>query len=149
MITIRELNGNDFGGFLHLMQGFYQYAGEKDFDRTSIETLFRKLVDPASNFVCVAALTGTKMIGMCSLTFGESSYKAAPFAWADDLYVETAYRQQGIAGLLLQRVKQIACERNCSNILLGVGITEDHLQAFYKRNGFKEMPCKLFTLPLT
>lgn len=121
MITIRLLNGNDFNGFLNLMTGFYEYSGEKDFDRSSIETLFRKLTDPKSNFICISAFEDHTMVGMCSVTFGESSYKSAPFAWADDLFVSPEQREKGIAGRLLEKLKQLATDHRCSNILLGVG----------------------------
>ncbi|OFZ77029.1 MAG: hypothetical protein A2451_11960 [Bdellovibrionales bacterium RIFOXYC2_FULL_39_8] len=85
---------------------------------------------------------------MISLTFGESSYKVAPFAYADDFYVMKGKRGTGIGRALIERAKKEAIDHHCSNILVGVGNGESDSIEFYKKNKFFDMECKLMSLPL-
>lgn len=85
---------------------------------------------------------------MISLTIGESSYQNAPFAYADDFYVVKQKRGLGIGRALISAAKEEAILHRCSNILVGAGNNETYSIAFYEKNQFFDMDCKLMILPL-
>ncbi len=148
MISIRNLNQNDMDGFVDMMKKVYEYAGEKNVTSETLLTLFRQAADPDSNLTYIGAFCDQKVVGICSLTFAESSYRIAPFAWLDDMHVEENFRNRGIGLLLLEEAKRFSIAKRCSNILIGVGEIDNRAQKFYLKSGLKDMRCKLFTLPL-
>ena len=113
-----------------------------------LQRLFAKAIDPAKNYFVFTAHESDAMVGMLSLTFGESSYQARPFAYGDDLFVDENQRGRGVAKRLVQEAATLARERGCSCIMLGVGEDEEGAQAFYKRNGFINLKNTLYSLPL-
>lgn len=148
MLSIKRLGLDEFEGFLSLLKGFYSYSGDGAATAEMVRPLFEKATDPKSNFYVFVASNEDKLIGMVSLTIGESSYKVASFGWADDFFVEEAFRSQGVGRKLMLTAAEFAKNLGCSNILVGVGQNETETLKFYEKNGFKDMHCKLMTLPL-
>ncbi len=147
-VEIRPLRPDDRDGFVRLMTQFYEHAGNDVPPRGDIERLFHKAVDPHTNLSYLLACVGERAVGLLSLTFGESSYKVAPFAWCDDFYVEEEHRRLGVGARLVQAAALAAAEQGCSNILLGIGREEPSAQDFYGKNGFIDLNCKLLSLPI-
>ena len=148
LMQIRELESNDYAGFSSLMRQFFAYAGDDPASDGDLVNLFAKVLDPQINFCWLGAFDDTELIGILSLTFGESSYRTAPFAWCDDFFVDPEHQRRGVGSQLLAEASRVAMARGCSNILLGVGAKEDGAARFYQANGFKDMQCRLMTLPL-
>lgn len=147
-MEVREIYEEDFFDFQDIMTEFYNYAGNNIPKDAEMKVLFDKGRDRETNFIFLGAFYNSKLVGIVSVTFGESSYKVSPFVWCDDLYVKENYRNKGIGKNLLQKVKEIAMEKGCSNILVGVGHEEKESQKFYKSLGFVDMNCKLMSLPI-
>lgn len=148
MISIRRLHHDDFDEFLILMKSFYSYSGDGDATAPMIRPLFEKAMDSNSNFHVFVASLEDKLMGMISITVGESSYKVSSFAWADDFYVNESCRGKGIGRLLIGAAADFARNQGCSNVLVGVGNKEEESLRFYEKSGFNDMNCKLLTLPL-
>lgn len=146
-MDIREISSEDYEEFCKIIKNFFEYSGDKS-ENYNYEALFEKVLSPESNIIFIGAFFDKEIGGVLSLTFGESTYKLSPFAWCDDFYVKEKYRGQGIGKKLIIKAKELAGERNCSNILLAVGQDETDSQRFYKSSGFLDMNCKLMTLPL-
>ncbi|MBK7960352.1 MAG: GNAT family N-acetyltransferase [Bdellovibrionales bacterium] len=136
-MEVTQLEGRDYEEFCKIMKKFYNYAGEPILDESSNRRLFDKAIDPNSNLIFLAAHEQSELCGIVSLTFGESSYKVAPFAYADDFFVCEEYRGQGVGKALVRKIREISQVRGCSNILLGVGNGEEASMKFYESNGLK------------
>jgi GNAT superfamily N-acetyltransferase len=147
-ITIRNLEKREFSCFKKLMKKFYSYARNSLPEEEKLKKLFDKSVDNEINLIFIGAFDNEKLAGIVSLTFGESTYKILPFAWCDDLYVEEDYRNKGIGRKLLEKAREIAESKNCSNILIGAGKDEVELHKFYNSIGFIDINCNLMSLPL-
>ena len=147
-MEIRELQKNDIEEFQKIIKEFYNYAGDTIPQEEEIQILFNNAINEESNLIFIGAFDNNSIMGILSLTFGESSYKVAPFAWCDDFYVDKTHRNKGIGKSLLQKAKEIAKNKKCSNILAGVGKDEIETQKFYNATGFLDMQCKLMTLPI-
>ncbi len=145
-MDIRRITDRDFGEFDRVLRrsGF---VGEPSDEQ--LKHFFARLVAPESNLIFLGAFHEGTLAGIVSVTFGESSYRLAPFAWCDDLYVDLPYRRQGVAKQLMNEVSQLAKQRQCSNVLLGVGHREVGPLKLYESLGFVDLKCKLLSLPLS
>ena len=139
-MQIREIRYDDRVGFLGIMKESGFVSGCTD---ESIEEFFKD----RNNIMYVGAFDGDTVVGILSLTIGRSSYKLSPFAWCDDIYVKESHRRMGIGRQLIEKAEEIARHSNCSNLLLGVGEDEKDAISFYETVGFKDMHCRLMTLP--
>ncbi|MBU1700865.1 MAG: GNAT family N-acetyltransferase [Candidatus Eisenbacteria bacterium] len=146
MIEIRALKPDDYEQLIQLLMEFFVYAGNDILDDEETSRLWDKAIDEEKNYHMMCAIDHGELVGIVSVTFGESSYKAAPFAWCDDLYVKKAYRGHGIAKMLMERICDFSARVGCSNVLLGVGIDDEHAKELYKSLGFIEMRNTLLTL---
>ena len=147
-MRIRPLEASDRDGFVELITEFYQHANNPIPAAPEIRKLFRNALEPQSNYHVVVAEAASQLVGIVSVTFGESSYRTAPFAWCDDLLVLPTQRRAGVGKRLLEAVIQRARDAGCSNVLLGVGESDEQAQAFYRSLGFEDLKNRLYSLPL-
>ncbi len=147
-VTVRRLQPDDFAGFGALITRFFEYAGNELPTADQVRALFDKALSADHNIDFVTAVADQELVGIISVTFGESSYQVAPFAWCDDFYVEPRSRNAGIGRRLLQAVAELAAKRGCSNILVAVGRDDHAAHKFYRARGFRDLRCDLLSLPL-
>ena len=147
-VTVRRLQPDDLPGFGALITRFFEYAGNELPTADQIRALFDKAVSTDHNIDFMAAVADQELVGIISVTFGESSYQVAPFGWCDDFYVDPRWRKAGIGKRLLQAVAELAAERGCSNILAAVGHDDHSAHRFYRARGFRDLRCDLLSLPL-
>ncbi|GAS80926.1 GNAT family N-acetyltransferase [Paenibacillus amylolyticus] len=65
-----------------------------------------------------------------------SSVSMGPIWVLNDLYVQSDYRQQGIARKLLQAAKRLASERGVLRISLSTELSNKQAQALYESEGY-------------
>jgi GNAT superfamily N-acetyltransferase len=147
-VTIRRLQPEDLAGFSALITRFFEHAGNEPLTTDQIQVLFDKALSTDRNIDFMAAVAGQELVGIISITFGESSYQVAPFGWCDDFYVDPRWRSAGIGRRLLQAVAELAAQRGCSNILAAVGRDDHAAHEFYRARGFHDLSCDLLSLPL-
>jgi ribosomal protein S18 acetylase RimI-like enzyme len=140
-MRIAEINDETMSRFKAILIESGFVAGAREDDVLSF-------LGNRDNLVYMGAFVGEEIAGIVSLTFGRSSYRLSPFAWCDDLYVRESYRRMGVGRRLVEKAVEIAREKECSNILLGVGQDREHVLSFYEALGFKDMKCNLMTLVL-
>jgi GNAT superfamily N-acetyltransferase len=147
-MEIRIVARAEIDGFVGLMRAFLGHAGGDVPSDAEIETLL-DLAEPAGEgFVFLGAFEGPEMVGIVSVAFAQSTYKAAPFAWCDDLYVRDDRRRGGVGEALMEAAGQLASGRGCSNVLVAAGEGETGALAFYRGCGFAEMPWRVLSRPL-
>ena len=61
-----------------------------------------------------------------------------PVAYVEGLYVAPAFRQQGIAGILVEKAETWALSRNCTEMASDAEITNSDSIAFHRALGFAE-----------
>jgi ribosomal protein S18 acetylase RimI-like enzyme len=144
-VQTRPIEAQDFVAFDQLMRKS-KFVGEPS--AAQMRGFFEDVIDERSNLVFLGAFIDQELVGVVSVTFGQSSYKLAPFGWCDDLYVDEPYRRRGVAQELIRHLRRLAEERGCSNVLLGVGEDETGVQQLYEALGFTDMKCRLMTWPL-
>jgi ribosomal protein S18 acetylase RimI-like enzyme len=81
---------------------------------------------------------GNLFIGMAVCFINFSTFKAKPYINVHDLIIRTGYRGKGYGKALLQKVIDIAAERNFCKVTLEVREDNLNAQALYKQLGFKD-----------
>ena len=96
-------------------------------------------------FVAEAANAGT-IIGMATCSRRVITGWNGPVIFLQDLFVEPAYRRDGVAGALMARVAALAQKIGSPIIELTVH-ADNPAQEFYRRNGFQLLPqCLTYVL---
>lgn len=85
-------------------------------------------------------LVGTLAAIMCNTLFG----KCNPFLVVEDVVVNESERRCGIGKALMDRLEEIAKQKNCSYIILLTDIDRPDAQKFYTSLGYKSEPYKGF-----
>ena len=90
------------------------------------------------------AKSGDEFVGLCTCFYAYSTFLAKPLLNIHDIYVDETFRGSGVGRLLVEKVGEIAQEKNCGKITLEV--RKDNLNArdLYKHQGFKEAPHSMF-----
>jgi len=107
-------------------------------------TLVIKEMKDHPSALVLFAKADNNYVGICTCFYAYSTFLAKPLLNVHDIYVEEAFRGNGIARKLLETAEQIAEKENCGKITLEV--RKDNLNArdLYKRQGFTEAPHSMF-----
>ncbi|MGC8806056.1 MAG: GNAT family N-acetyltransferase [Thiomonas sp.] len=85
----------------------------------------------------VLALDDATPVALINCFEGFSTFMARPLVNVHDVYVEPAYRGQGLSRQLLQRVEEVARARGCGKLTLEVLDGNAAAIASYRRFGFE------------
>lgn len=114
--TIRVANAGDVPALLFLLREFAEHTKMSDMltaDEASLgDTMFG--ARPAAE--ALLALRGGEPIGLAIWFHNLSTFQARRGLYLEDLYVRPSERGAGIGKALLQRLAQIAVERDCARM---------------------------------
>jgi GNAT superfamily N-acetyltransferase len=85
----------------------------------------------------IFALDGVDPIGMVVCIEGFSTFACKPLINIHDVIVKSAYRGQGISGLMFKKVEQIAREKGCCKLTLEVLSGNKSARTAYANFGFE------------
>jgi len=90
--------------------------------------------DPPKLF-CLVVEVSEIIVGYASYTFDFSTWDAATFMHMDCLYLDEEARGFGIGKILIEKLKQIAKDKNCINIQWQTPVFNERAIKFYHRIG--------------
>jgi ribosomal protein S18 acetylase RimI-like enzyme len=85
----------------------------------------------------IFALDGEEPIGMVVCIEGFSTFACKPLINIHDVIVKREYRGQGISGMMLEKVEQIAREKGCCKLTLEVLSGNKSARSAYANFGFE------------
>jgi len=113
-------------------------AGEADWLRDGF--------GPDRGFTAFVAESGENVIAMATCSQRTITGWNGPVIFLQDLFVERAWRDHGVAHALMARVAALACELGSPIIELTVR-ADNPAQHFYARTGFQHLPqCLTYVL---
>ncbi len=99
-----------------------------------------------AGFTVFVAESGDSVIGMATCSPRVVTGWNGPVVFLQDLFVEPAYRKQGVASTLMARVAALACDLGSPIVELNVN-RDSPAQKFYRDSGFKPVPqCLTYVL---
>ena len=130
---VRRAEPNDANAVLALMAGLGR--PEVAADPAEQAAIFRAHLDHPDAEIFVYELDGV-VAGAASLWFRLRLNWTTPEAWVPDLYVDPAFRRQGIARELLDSCLQAARKRGCHCLVLASGHHRAEAHQLYENYGF-------------
>lgn len=138
-VKIRFARSNDVCLIYKLIQK------KAEFDRTvgaytgTIQTSQDKIRQTIFNnnpFAYVLLAQGDRgVMGFALYGFRYSSFAGQPSIWLDDLYIERDMRSKGAGSLLMNKLRQIARENNCTHLAWTADARNTRGLEFYRRLG--------------
>lgn len=138
-VQIRSACVNDIG----LIYSFIQKKSE--FDRSigaysgiiqTSEDKIRQTIFSKNPFAYVLlAENSQNAVGFALYAFRYSSFAGQASIWLDDLYVDETNRSEGVGALLMDKLKQISLENNCTHLAWNADARNTRGLKFYNRLG--------------
>lgn len=88
----------------------------------------------------VLASNGSEYVGMSTCFELLSTFYIKPYLYIHDFCVSSKFRHKGVGRALMNKVVEVATERNCCKITLEVRIDNTSAMLLYKDFGFE--PCE-------
>lgn len=134
-ITIRPAIPDDAALILRFIRALAVYEREPDAVVATEKTLIQHGFGPEPYFHClIAELDGTPA-GFAFYFFDYSTWLGAPGLYLEDLFVDPAFRGQGLGKALLERLAAIALERGCARMKWEVLDWNEPAIEFYRAMG--------------
>jgi predicted N-acetyltransferase YhbS len=101
---------------------------------------------PDAGFTAFVAEDAGAIVGMATCSRRTITGWNGPVIFLQDLFVEPAHRERGVANALMARVAALACDLGSPIVELTVR-ADNPAQAFYMRSGFRPVPqCLTYVL---
>ena len=133
-LLIRDVSPRDFDQVFGLLKQLWDY---KELDYEGMKKVFEHNLQAPDRFYIVA-LYGPQVVGFCSLMVKHNLWLQGFLGNVDEMIVEESYRGQGIGKKLMQRITEIAKEKNCKRLELESSFHREQAHAFYKELGFEQ-----------
>jgi len=143
-ITIRTGIADDAAAIaaILLQSGWFSYFSEesRQVDAERIEAFLESSYTEAdSRSVYVAETESGIVVGYCTVQWLPYLFLPVPEGYVSELFVDDAWRGQGIGQRLIETVEREARERGCSRLMLCNGRSRDsYKRGFYQKLGWQE-----------
>ncbi len=129
---IREAREADYNELLNLYNTF---VGNDRYSKHDNDSFKIVLKDP-NNYIFVEEENG-KLIGFVTFSIRNVVRYPRPIAELDELFVAQEYRKHGIGKKFMQRVEEVAKERNCYRMFIESHYDHKTAHKFYEGLGYK------------
>ncbi|MEA9413700.1 GNAT family N-acetyltransferase [Flavobacterium sp. PL02] len=132
---IRDCNTNDLTKLIDLCQKHAEYEKAAFTSEGKEDKLKLALFADNPKLYCLIIELNAAIIGYATYTFDYSTWDAADFMYMDCLFLEDSTRGFGIGEAIIEKLKQIAIEKNCINIQWQTPTFNTRAIKFYNRIG--------------
>jgi GNAT superfamily N-acetyltransferase len=146
--SIRNCEPSDLYKLVVLCQKHAEFEKANFSPEGKEENLRKALFAENPKLYCLVVATNETIVGYVSYTFDYSTWDAADFMYMDCLFLEEEARSFGIGEVLIDKLKEIAAEKNCINIQWQTPQFNERAIKFYNRIGANGKDKVRFTLDL-
>lgn len=134
-LRIRLADRSDVPLILRLIKALSVYEKLEDKVVATEEKVDRALFGPRPYAETIIAEEDGQPVGFALFFHNFSTFLAQPGIYLEDLFVEPEHRGKGIGRALLERLAQIAVERDCGRLEWAVLDWNESAIGFYERLG--------------
>ncbi|SFD26464.1 diamine N-acetyltransferase [Chitinophaga sp. CF118] len=128
--TIRRATEHDFPAILSLIKEFSEFQKTPDKVKITLE----QMVAEKDYFRAFVVESNADIIGFATFFFTYYSWSGKAL-YLDDLYITSAFREQGIGKQLLDTIIQLAKNEQCKKVRWQVSGWNANAISFYKKMG--------------
>ncbi len=137
---IRPANPTDTNAIFSLIQELAEYEKLSHQVTGTPETLSEHLFGNPTYAEALVADQQGQLIGFALFFPNYSTFLTKPGLYLEDIFVQPAYRGQGIGKALLQAIAKLAQERGCGRLEWSVLDWNESAIAFYRKMGADVLP---------
>jgi len=134
-LKIERATESDLPAIVHLVTQLAEYEKLAHAMVASEDDFRRALFGPARNIEALMAFADGVAVGFALYFYNFSTFLGKRGIYLEDIYVEPAYRGQGIGSALLKRLAKIAREEDCGRVEWSVLTWNQPSIDFYHRLG--------------
>jgi GNAT superfamily N-acetyltransferase len=138
-IILAPAGPSDAGAILFFIQELARYEKLAHELEVTEELLREYLFGPRPAAEAILAKIGDKAVGFALFFTTYSTFVGLPGIWLEDLFVLPEHRRKGVGRKLLQRVAQIAVERNFGRLEWSVLDWNEMALRVYRKIGAEPM----------
>jgi len=127
----------DLETILYFIKSIAEFEKLTEEVTTDVEKLRASLFGKHSNAEAILAEDGTTAVGFVVFFHNFSTFTGKKGIHLEDIFVESEYRNQGVGKLLMQKLFEIALERNCERLDLTALNWNENALRFYESLGAK------------
>ncbi len=116
MLEIRFADGDDAATILGFVRALAEYEKMPHAVEVDEATLSAQLRSASPPFECLLAEEGGRAVGFALLFHSYSTWRGRRGIWLEDLFVLPERRRAGVGRKLLDRVVELARERQCGRV---------------------------------
>lgn len=114
-VTVRPLETKDRKDWEPHWAG-YQRFYKVSFTPETIDTTWKRLMDPAEPIHAFGAFDGAAMLGIVHCIFHRSTWTIGDYCYLQDLYVDPARRKGGVGRALIEAVYAAATKQGAARV---------------------------------
>jgi len=114
-LTIRDLHAGDEAAWRALWDGYNRFYETELPEAVSADT-WRRLLDPHSPVIGRVAERDGMLAGFSHLVIHDSTWRAAPVGYLEDLFVDPALRGGGVGRALIEDLMALGRQRGWSRL---------------------------------
>jgi GNAT superfamily N-acetyltransferase len=133
-VAVRHAVPADIEAVLVLMRELAEHEGLSGYFRLTKETLARYCFDAPARLEILVAVGEAGVIGYATYMAQLSPWAGREYLFVDDVYVAASQRGRGVGGLLMQRIGEVATEREM-DVRWHVETENTSAQKFYEALG--------------
>jgi GNAT superfamily N-acetyltransferase len=138
-VFIDRMSNDELDPAIQLLKALYLELGE---EKESVEyldkNLIAKIIDTGITEIYLVKDIRQKVIGIMTLTEGQSIYAGGKYGLLDEMYVRPEFRSDNIGTEMVEKMKRIGLQKKWKRIDV-TAPTEERWKrtvAFYERSGF-------------
>jgi ribosomal protein S18 acetylase RimI-like enzyme len=117
-------------------QLLYDFNAEFEDYTPGVDVLTERARDFIAREAATFLLIGSPPIGIAELRFRDSLFTGKPVVYLEEFYVAPDERDRGLGKALLERVIELARERDAGGIELGTAVSDEAARHVYESFGF-------------
>lgn len=130
-MSIRKAKLEDYD---RLMLLYNDFVGEDRYSRHDGDS-YEKVLNSPDNSIFVAEEKG-KIIGFATVSVRTIVRYPKPIAELDELFVVEEFRQHGVGKMLMDKIEEVAKEKDCYRIYIASADRFEVAHNFYQRIGY-------------
>ncbi len=138
-MRIGSVTGADIPSLLRMVRHEAEYEKLTEGFALTEEKLRAALFGPKPAAEVLIAWAGDEPVGFCVFFTTFSTFSGQIGLYMEDLFVEQKVRGQGVGGKIMQRLAQIALERDCHGINWSVLKWNENAIRFYRNIGGQQL----------
>lgn len=135
MVHVREAQPADVEAVLRLVRDSAASHGALDAVCVDAHTLREEMFGARARVHALVADAGGSVVGVALYFFTFSTWVSVNGIHLEDLYVDTAWRRQGVARALMDALVRVAAANGCRRVQWFVSQSNDGARRFYESVG--------------